>query len=257
MRKILAVLVLLGVAVFAVPQASAQQCSTSTVIGDFQVDYNGAVFDGTNTTFDYCVTGLGGSNFRALSNWLIALDTLCISSSDLTDCSSANCYYQANDPNHNLSGIKFDSVQVNAGQTVCYSFSLAGDWTRQIGDTTASLKAGTSVDSGPICGPTCRMCQLTMSVNTANVSTPELDLYLRHVRPATVTGPIRFFVYDSAGTLVLSWSTAPITLNQGSVYTLQQPLPVTSPLAPGNYKLLLQMQGMAGWITRSTFFTVK
>jgi len=250
MKKVLLVFV-----VFCLAASGAwAQCQESTTIGPFQVDFDGAVYNGSSTEFTYCITGLGGAGFNSLSNWMVDLDPACIASGDIVDCSTGNCYYQANDPNHGLSGIKFDSVQVGAGETVCYSFSLDGDWSGQITDTLAGLKYGPATSSGLICGPSCVNCQLQMGVDASNLAAPVLDLFLQHNRPVTVATPIRFFLYDQSGAQVSTWTEPSITLDLHDQFNLNKTIPLASPLTPGMYKLQLKMFGMSGWITRQIWF---
>ena len=101
----------------------------------------------------YCITGLDVPDFHALSHWDLSLDAECADENNIVSCSPEPCYYQEEDPTTGITGIKFDDLEVEKGETECFSFALEGDWTGLIDDVTIGLKAATEVFYGPICGP--------------------------------------------------------------------------------------------------------
>ena len=149
-RKVVALAVVAFVG--ALPLA-AQDCPTDTDIGNFNVTYESAVYDGESTELTYCITGLDVPDFHALSHWDLSLDAECADENNIVSCSPEPCYYQEEDPTTGITGIKFDDLEVEKGETECFSFALEGDWTGLIDDVTIGLKAATEVFYGPICGP--------------------------------------------------------------------------------------------------------
>jgi hypothetical protein len=240
-----------------VPMASvAQECDELATVGNFDVSFEGASFDGTSTEFTYCVTGVDGDDFRALSNWGLALDPACVFADDLAGCSTDDCYYQVDDPNLGITGIKFDEVEVEAGDTACYSFSLDGDWSRSLGPVEIGLKAGKNVSSGSICGPICLFCEATVSVTTDADGAPHLDVSVLHNRPPTVITPVFYGIVAVGGERVHRWEDGPITLSYGSTYSFSGAIPGLPDLAPGDYRLVMRLRGMSGWITRTAEFSI-
>ena len=248
--------VVLGLLILVSPLAAvAGECDASTMVGNFEVTFEGAVFDGVSTEFTYCITGVAADDFRALSNWALALDPACIFPDDIASCSTDDCYYQVDDPNLGITGIKFDEVEIEAGETVCYSFSLDGDWENLIGSVEIGTKAGRNVSLGEICGPICRACGAALSVSVAGDGTPRVNVRVRHNRPPTVLTPVYYTVSRSSGERVHSWSDGPVTLDLGGTYRFNGAIPGLPSLEAGEYRLVMRLRGMSGWITRSASFT--
>jgi len=235
--------------------AFAQTCTSPATIGNFEVAFNGATFDGVNTRFDYCITGLDVPGFHALSNWQLSLAQDCIEADDIVSCGPEPCYYQVDDPDLRLTGIKFDDVEVDKGETVCYFFSLQGDWSNLIGDVSMGTKAATTTSIGNVCGPICRTCSADLSVNAAISGNPWYTLSLHHMRPRTVTNSITYQILNSAGKKVRSWTEGPVTLAQGGSYSVNKVIPGRL-LTSGTYTLKMQLNGMSSWVTRITTFEI-
>lgn len=243
----------LGLGLLATP-AAAQDCTTLATIGQFEVEFDGAVFDGSSTKFTYCVTGLDDP---ALSNWMLTLDVECIGESDITDCGPDPCYYQEDDPNLEITGIKWDDVEVNPGETKCYDFSLDGDWTSPLGEVTVGLKAGQGVHYGDVCGPTCVGCEASLEVIGAGSGQPSYRLRIEHNRPPTVATEVRYTLYKESGRRIRRWRSERFELVQGGIYESSGPIPLRRDLAPGVYKLEVKVKGMSRWHTRETEFRVR
>ena len=123
------------------------------------MSYESAVYDGIGSTeFSYCITGLDVPDFRALSHWDLELDLDCVTEDNLVSCGPEPCFFQIDDPQTGITGIKWDDLEVEKGETECFTFALEGDWTELIDDVTIGLKAATDVSYGAICGPRCRNC---------------------------------------------------------------------------------------------------
>jgi hypothetical protein len=227
----------------AVP-AAAQTCNEEVTVGTFEIVYEGAFFNGTNTEFEYCVTNNGG---QALSHWVLSLDTACIDPEDLVDCGPEPCFYQVNDPTTGPTGIKWDDLSIETGETECFEFTLAGDWTASIGNVTIAIKAGQSVETGEICGPVCVNCEASINIVNRNGKLG-LKVRLKHNRPPTVIRTIRFAVMDSNENIVHRWETAPYTFEYLSTYEYYGPIPgLDSKLPAGKYIVVMRLDGMSGW----------
>ena len=250
--------VLLAALLLVAPLAvRAQECDEMTTVGNFDVTYEGAVFDGAATEFTYCITGVDGDGrFRALSNWALALDPACIFADDIAGCSTDDCYYQEDDPNLGITGIKFDEVQIELGETQCFSFSLDGDWTHTIGPVEIGLKAARDVSSGSICGPICLFCEANLAVTIGADGQPWVDAYVLHNRPPTVLTRVFYGILETGGERVHLWEDGPITLAYGGSYSYSGPIPDLPDLAPGEYRLVMRLRGMSGWISRSATFVI-
>ncbi len=234
----------------------AQDCTTQATIGYFDVSFEGATYDGSATEFTYCITGLDQDGFHALSNWELALDTTCIGQGDIVGCSPEPCFYQVDDPNTGVTGIKYDDLEVEKGETACFSFSLAGDWTMSIAESSLGLKAATDVFLGNICGPVCKKCEARLAMLTPETA-PTVDLLLLHNRPPVVNTSIEFRLINNANNaLIKKWFHGPVELVRGQELRIIEAVPDVGPLAPGSYKLKMKFQGMAGWVQRSINFTV-
>lgn len=225
----------------------------------FNVSFVGATYDGSETTFEYCITGKDVPDFHALSNWLLELNTRCISSQDIGTCSPAPCFYQVNDPNLGLTGIKFDDTSVEIGETKCYSFELGGDWTNDLGDVALGLKASNEIAISNICGPICRVCGITLAVITdESGAAPTYSATIEHNRPKTVSRILTYKIRDANNVVVHSWKDGPITFALGTVYTKNEPIPNWPGLSPGEYtfSVSLKTNDMTGWSTQSTKFEI-
>ncbi len=138
--------------IFTAPAApaTAQVCSAVVAIDQFRLTFVGTTFNpGPGiTTYDYCIENLGG---QALSHWVLEA---CFPPSALSACSPAPCFYQVNDPTTGVTGVKFDNLTLDSGQTECYSFEVLGDFTSPT-DVTAAMKYAQVAAYGGICGPDC------------------------------------------------------------------------------------------------------
>lgn len=244
-------------ALLVVPSiAAAQECPATATIGDFEVTYEGAAFDGFDTQLTYCITGLGGPGFKALSNWGLDLPIACVNPGDISDCSTADCYPEKDDPNLGITGIKFDEEEVEAGETKCYDFSLEGDWTGAIGDALLAIKAGPEVHSGVICGPICVACEVDLFAwwdETSGHAMLKVDLV--HNKPIAVETSATYRVVRSDGERIVTWSDAPFLFTLGSRYLYETEIPGPS-LGPGDYEVIMRLRGMNGWIERRVPLTV-
>jgi hypothetical protein len=253
-RKLLS-LASLALLCLGAPAVFAQDCDESTTVGNFRIDFEGTSFDGDNTRFDYCITGLDGPDFHALSDWLLSLNTDCIGESDIVSCGPDPCFYQADDPHFGLTGIKFDDLDTEVGETDCFHFTLAGNWTNLVGETTLGVKAATAVWSGDICGPICEACHATLQVRIRTGAQPQYLLSLQHNRAVTVTTEITYHLLDAKGVRLRTWTEGPVTLVQGQSYTSQKDIPGAA-LPSGHYTLRMRMAGMNGWVTKLAQFDV-
>jgi hypothetical protein len=233
---------------------AAQDCSVDASAGQFDISFDGANFDGTDTTFTYCVTT---NDDPALSNWLLSLDPQCVSSNDLTGCGPEPCDYQVDDPNLDLTGIKWDDLEVDPGETQCYDFSLAGDWTGQIGPVQIGLKAGQGTHYADICGPICFFCTASLDITSGTSALPAYSLRVEHRRPPTVETAVAFKLFNERGRKIKRWKSEDLTLAYGDVYEISGYIPVDRALRPGTYRLQITMKGMSGWIIRETTFVVE
>ena len=254
MRKLLS-LASLALLCMCVPVSYAQDCDESITVGNFRLDFEGTSFDGQNTRFDYCITGLDQPNFHALSDWQLSLSTDCIDESDLVSCGPEPCFYQVDDPHFGLTGIKFDDLDTGKGETDCFNFTLQGNWTNLVGETSMGLKAATVVSTGDVCGPICEACHASLQVRTRAGAQPQYQLNLQHNRAVTVTTEITYQLLDAQGMRLRTWTEGPVTLIQGQSYASQKDIP-GSVLPSGHYMLRMRMAGMNGWVTKFTQFDV-
>ena len=278
----------LAVCCLVAPAAATEECSEKVTIGNFEIVYMGAIFDGFNTNFAYCVTGGtggneeeedeeegngmmtgeeeeeeeegGGGGFKDLSNWLIALDVACIDKDNLVACGPAPCFYQENDPNTGITGIKWDDTKVGEGETVCYNFTLEGDWTDHIHETTAAIKAGTEVaELTGICGPVCFGCSALLEV--MDEATTQIHVRFIHNRPPTITTPIllKIVELERGGGMktVAEWTEGPVTFDYGTIWEYLAPIPGIAKLPAGNYMLSVKSEGMSGWDEQRKKFRIK
>ena len=237
--------------------ALGQDCPETTVVGDFEVSLDDLVFDGNNTTLTYCITGLDNPGFHALSNWMLSLNPACLSPDELLDCSiddTGSCYYQVDDPNLDLTGVKFDDIEVEVGETECYDVVLPGDWTTRLGQVVFGLKAANETSQGIICGPEC--CESIVSVTALPGEAPVVDVYLQHNLVSEVTTPIEYQLKDADGNLIMDYTDGPVHFVSGTEYIRSFTLPRGEELAPGSYTLRLRILGMSGYVVRSANFEV-
>ena len=232
----------------------AQTCTTEATIGSFDVEFEGAVFDGINTEFTYCVTNSGGG--QALSHWALELDLRCVKPEELVTCGPIPCFYQKNDPTTGITGIKWDDTQVAPGETECFDFTLEGDWTAALGNVVAGMKAGQSVATGEICGPLCEPCEAAIRILSEG-KTVLLDIEVTHNRPPTEIRTIEYAIVDRSRTVLHSWDDGPITFSYRSTHEYFGPIPNMPKLPSGEYILLMRLDGMSGWHWRTTPFFVK
>ncbi len=232
--------------------AGDELCRDANKIGNFDIAFEGANFDGEATEFTYCFTGLANP---ALSNFMVALDPLCIRSEDIRQCQSGTCFHQNNDPNLGLTGIKFEDIEVEQGDTQCFSFSLDGDWSNTLQDVSLGLKAGPSTDVGAICGPGCTgPCAASLQVDTQSEPTVLLDLI--HRRVPTYTGGVTYKLVDQNGNQVIRWVGDAFSVAFGERYQAETPIPNGHALEPGRYLLQMRLNGMSGWRTLRTSFVI-
>lgn len=252
------VLLSVAMAVWAVAPSFATSCENEVTIGNFLYEFKGATYDGKATTFDYCVTGLDNPGFHALSNWELSLDIDCIRKEDLVGCGPEPCFYQENDPNTGITGIKFDDLEVDKGETECFFFSLAGDWTGSIDDVTVGLKAAGDVSFGTVCGPTCQGCELSVAMDPNQVkdAVPVMHLYLVHNRPTDAKTGIRITVRDSAGKIYHRWESAQMTFKDGVPFKMDSPIPGMALPPPGIYTVRVQLKDMTNMPGKVTKFEV-
>jgi len=236
----------------------AQECATEVTIGNFLYEFEGATYDGAATTFRYCVTGLDNPGFHALSNWEMSLDVACVSPEDLVGCGPEPCFYQVDDPHFGITGIKFDDLEVDKGETECYSFSLAGDWTGQIDNVTAGLKAAQEISFGQICGPSCQNCEMAVAMEPKQVTNavPVLHLFLAHNKPTEAKTPVRISVRDSAGTVIHKWESKTMTFKKGAPFRIDSVIPGMPLPPPGVYTVRVVVKAMVGWAGKETTFEV-
>ncbi len=114
---------------------------------NYHIEYLGAYFDGTNTNFSYNVSA---DSPPAVSHWVLALDS-CIEEADIV--SATENWKFGTDPTTGLRGIKFDDLEIEAGESQEFFFVLAGYWPE--GDTEAAIKAGTLICYNNTTGPVC------------------------------------------------------------------------------------------------------
>jgi hypothetical protein len=236
----------------------AQECATEVTIGNFLYEFEGANYDGSNTTFSYCVTGLDNPGFHGLSNWEMNLDVACINREDLVGCGPEPRFYQEDDPHTGITGIKFDDLEVEKGETECFFFTLAGDWTKRIDDVTVGLKAADDVSYGQICGPTCQNCELSVAIEPKQVvdAVPVLHVYLAHNKPIDAHTPLKVSVRDSAGNIIHRWESKTMTFTQGTPFRMDSPIPGMALPPPGVYEVRVAVKGMVGWVGKVTTFEV-
>ncbi len=237
-----------------VPAVSAQVCTEQATIGQFEISFEGANYDGSDTEFEYCVTTLDDP---ALSHWDLEFDTACIDANNLTGCGPEPCDYQVDDPTTGITGIKWDDLELDPGETECYTFKLEGDWTGQLGDTPVAFKAGQGVHYGDICGPICFTCGASLAVTAEPGARAEYSLRLEHRRPVSVESKVYYLVSDERGRRVKKWQTDDFILNYGDVFEFGGEIPTRKPLRSGSYTLLIRMRGMSKWIERQTTFVIE
>ena len=238
------------------PVAIGQDCSNAVTVGNFDIVAEDPVYDGTSTTFTYCATGVDGDGFHALSHWSLSL---CAPDEYFVSCDSGGdgiCLLDT-DPHTGIDGIKFDDIEVEAGETQCFSFTLLGDWTGNVGEVSIGTKAAGDVDLGLICGPICDGCFAALNVAAPANEIPTVVAVLRHNIPPDISTNIWFRVYDEAREIVHSWVEGPVDFSYGTVYTSVGPMPeLVEPLPPGDYRLMMGLVGMSGFTFEGQTFTV-
>ena len=173
-------------------------------------------------------------------------------------CGPEPCFYQVNDPHTGITGIKFDDVEVEKGETECFFFTLAGDWTGSIDDVTVGLKAAQDIEFGQICGPSCQNCEMVLAMEPSQVTdtVPVLRLFLAHNKPIDANTPIRIVVRDSAGNLFHSWQSQTMTLTMGNPFRIESVIPGMPLPPPGVYTVRVLVKWMEGWKGKETTFEV-
>jgi hypothetical protein len=232
---------------------AGQTCTEQATVGNFEINFMGIAYNGQNTQFTYCITGL---HTPALSNWQMALELTCINPEDVVDCGPEPCFYQVNDPHFGLTGIKWDSTEIEPGQTVCYDFTLIGNWTESVGDVTIGLKAGQNVDFGEICGPVCVNCEAAVSVALV-AGKPMFGVRLAHNRPPTEVRTVEFALVNKKLDVAHKWVMGPITLKYKDTWEYYGPVPKAPKLPAGEYVLVMKLDGMAGWHWKTQPFLLK
>jgi uncharacterized repeat protein (TIGR01451 family) len=126
-------------------KAEADFAVKSPVCSTHLITFLGSTYNGTNTTFNYQITGGGPP---ALSHWVVEL---CVPCSYVVSAGpgSVTC---GTDPTTGVYGLKFDSG-LGQGQTQNYWITLSGQW--PTGNITAAIKAGQINCFYTIQGPTC------------------------------------------------------------------------------------------------------
>jgi hypothetical protein len=237
MKRLVAVVAMLLVG--ALPTASpAQVCPETNSVGPYTVDFIGSSFDGLDTEFEYCIT-----TETYLHEWKLFLDPACIDPGTITDCGPSSCAY---DDTGGITGILFDGLDVGPGQTACFTFSLDGDWTGQIGEVQIRLKndrGGNKVTD--ICGPICRVCVADLDVRVSGGATT-VSLGLVHNKPPTVESGLKLTVYNERGKRVRRWKSQRFNLAHGQAFDYEGTIPGRR-LRPGKYTLLVELKGMSGW----------
>ncbi len=241
MRRVVFALLVLGLVTASA--SVAQTCNEEITVGQFDVEFEGVFFDGTNSQFSYCVTNNGGA---ALSHWVLALELGCIDPEDLVDCGPDPCFYQVNDPTTGITGIKWDDTSVDPGETECFDFTLVGDWTDSIDNVQIGLKAGNNTLFGDICGPVCNNCVTNIEIIQRNGQIG-MGVLLQHNRPQTVVRAIQYGIMDSQGNIVHRWEVGPITFKYLSTYRFIGRIPGLGSLPAGSYLLVMRLSGMSGW----------
>ncbi|MFH1194404.1 MAG: SdrD B-like domain-containing protein, partial [bacterium] len=119
----------------------------ATLIGNYNVTFNEVTYDQVNntSTWTYTVSGTGVN--PALSHWVLAL---CDNHNVLW---SNYAYTRGYDPTTGVEGIKWD-ISVQPNETKTFSFKLNGLY-GQIDVDVAAVKAGTTVNTGLVTGPSC------------------------------------------------------------------------------------------------------
>jgi len=250
-----AVAILLTLGLLTLASSRDAGATNDAVVGNFQITFQGAVHDGQATEFTYCVTGLDQPDFRALSNWMVSLDPACVSSDLLVGCGPAPCLYQKDDPNLGLTGVKFDDLEVEKGQTACFSFRLSGNWTLLVGDVNVGLKAANATFFGDVTGPICPFCGLAVRV-VGNAAGRWVSIELHHRRPTTATTFATFSIIDSAGTEVRKWRSPQFTIHFNEALRKSSKVPGDL-LPPGSYTLITTLGGMSRISTIRTQFDVE
>jgi len=255
MRKLL---LILGVgallAATPTPVAWAQDCPTSATVGNFDVTYESAVYDGESTEFTYCVTGLDVPGFHALSHWDLELDADCADGDTIVSCGPEPCFYQVDDPTTGITGIKWDDLEVDKGETECFNLALEGDWTDLIDDVTIGLKAATEVSYGAVCGPRCRDCVAVVEILTPDTD-PTLNIVIQHNRPPTIIEGLTLTFTNEAGAK-RNVTIGPFDMTYGSELRLRRRIADIAPFPPGTYTVTVSMEKMSGWFAKSVQFVI-
>lgn len=244
-RELIIATALVVTPLVAAPSA-AQSCESEVVVGNFEFVASDPSYDGSETTFTYCATGIDGDGFHALSHWSLAL---CTPAEFFASCDTGgegSCGLDT-DPHTGIEGVKFDDIEVEAGETQCFSLTLVGDWTGQVGEVALGLKAAGDVELGLICGPQCDGCVASLGVTALANEIPTFETMLVHQIPPEVTTKIWYRIYNEADEIVHHWTEDAVTFAHGTVYTSDGPIPgLAAPLPPGRYVLKLGVRGMSG-----------
>lgn len=236
--------------------ALAEECEDVVQVHDcFVVEFLGATFDGTATEMTYCVTGLDAPGFGPALSMMVAVDPVCAGSDEVVDCDPEMCGYQADDPLFHLTGVRWDDLSIDVGETDCVSFKLEGDWRGAIGEVDIAIDAVPGIGRDRICGPICIDCQSYLDVEVRD-GRPWLRAGLRHNRPLSVEAKVYFKIVDATGERVHFWSSAPVRFDPGSEFVYEGPAPDVPELEPGEYALVMALKQMSGWRERTATFTV-
>jgi hypothetical protein len=125
-------------------QTSGPTVPDSTVLNGYLVQFDGRSVVGSQTTFSYTVTGVGGAH--ALSHFLLEIPDC---APDLVASSPAGGTVGV-DPLTGLYGVKWDSP-LGTTESRSYSMTFLGDV--PMGVILASVKASTTSPTGEIAGP--------------------------------------------------------------------------------------------------------
>lgn len=249
------VLALLGLAL----PSGAQECDTLVRVNNcFDVEFMGVDFDGFQSELTYCVTGVDVPGFGPLRTLMVEADPACISEDNLADCDPEECFLSPLDPLfEGMTGVKWVDLDLGIDETECFSFLLDGDWTGSIGSVGLAVEATVGLGFGEICGPICELCEAALQVRPGGPGEPvHFRTALRHNLPTPVETPLYFKLVDADGHRIHSWTAGPFLFELGTTLTHEGPIPDQPELAPGDYELLIAIEGMSGLRKGSAKFTI-
>lgn len=155
-----------------VPAPETPDDGNGVLINGFRVSFAGRVFNGTQTTFSYVVTGTGTP--PDLSHFDVEIAT-CSPELEVVGFSPSTAVSFGTDPTTGVDGIKWD-IPLLTTESRLYAISFAGEVPQ--GQVTVAVKGGNGFESALLPGAGCRssLVQIEKLISTDNTTWQNADV---------------------------------------------------------------------------------